>query len=60
MKLQVSVRDNTNTMLAFAKGDNAPVILINRTDISDNDISAKDSATGLVQRNGNWETIVNE
>jgi len=29
-------------------------------DISDNDISAKDSATGLVQRNGNWETIVNE
>ena len=30
-----------------------PVILINRTDISDNDISAKDSATGLVQRNGN-------
>ena len=60
LKLQVSVRDNTNTMLAFAKGDNAPVILINRTDISDNDISAKDSATGLVQRNGNWETIVNE
>ena len=60
VKLQVSVRDNTNTMLAFAKGDNAPVILINRTDISDNDISAKDSATGLVQRNGNWETIVNE
>lgn len=60
VKLQVSVRDNTDTMLSFAKGDNAPVILINRTDISDNDKSAKDSATGLVQRNGHWETIVNE
>lgn len=59
VKLQVSVRDNTDTMLSFAKGDNAPVILINRTDISDNDKSAKDSATGLVQRNGHWETIVN-
>lgn len=59
VKLQVSVRDNTDTMLSFAKGDNTPVILINRTDISDNDKSAKDSATGLVQRNGHWETIVN-
>ena len=60
VKLQVSVRDNTNTMLAFAKGDNSPIILLNRTDISDDDISAKDSATGLIQRNGSWETLVDE
>ena len=60
LKLQVSVRDSSNTMLAFAKGDNSPIILLNRTDISDDDISAKDSATGLIQRNGHWETLVDE
>ena len=47
-------------MLAFAKGDNSPIILLNRTDISDDDNSAKDSATGLIQRNGHWETLVDE
>ena len=60
LKLQVSVRDSSNTMLAFAKGDNSPIILLNRTDISDDDNSAKDSATGLIQRNGHWETLVDE
>ena len=57
LKLQVSVRDGSNTMLAFAKGDNSPIILLNRTDILDDDLSAKDSATGLLQRNGKWETM---
>jgi len=28
-----------------------------RTDILDDDLSAKDSATGLLQRNGKWETM---
>ncbi len=55
LKLQVSVRDNDDQMIAFADSDNSPVILLNRTDIEDDDKSAKDSATGMVQRNGKWE-----
>jgi len=54
LKLQVSVRDHHNQILAFANSKNTPIILINRNDISDDDISAKDSATGLIQRNGSW------
>ena len=42
-------------MLAFADSDNSPVILLNRNDIEDDDKSAKDSATGMVKRNGKWE-----
>lgn len=53
-KLQVSVRDKEDQMIAFADSDNSPVILLNRNDIED-DKSAKDSATGMVQRNGKWE-----
>ena len=55
MKLQVSVRDEENQILAFADSKNTPVIIISRRDIEDDDISAKDSATGLIQRNGVWE-----
>ena len=55
LKLQVSVRDNDDQMIAFADSENSPVILLNRTDIEDDDKSAKDSATGMVQRNGKWE-----
>lgn len=54
LKLQVSVRDHHDQILAFANSKNTPIILINRKDISDDDISAKDSATGLIQRNGSW------
>lgn len=54
LKLQVSVRDHHDQILAFANSKNTPIILINRNDISDDDISAKDSATGLIQRNGSW------
>ena len=57
LKLQVSVRDQDNQMIAFANSENSPVILLNRTDIPDDDQSAKDSATGLVQRNGKWELV---
>ena len=42
-------------MIAFADSDNSPVILLNRNDIEDDDKSAKDSATGMVKRNGKWE-----
>ena len=54
LKLQVSVRDHHDQILAFANSKNTPIILINRNDISDDDISAKDSANGLIQRNGSW------
>ena len=54
LKLQVSVRDHHDQILAFANSKNTPIILVNRNDISDDDISAKDSATGLIQRNGSW------
>ena len=55
LKLQVSIRDNDDQMIAFADSANSPVILLNLTDIEDDDKSAKDSATGMVQRNGKWE-----
>ena len=55
LKLQVSVRDEENQILAFADSTNTPVLIISRRDIADDDISAKDSATGLIQRNGVWE-----
>ena len=42
-------------MIAFADSDNSPIILLNRNDFEDDDKSAKDSATGMVQRNGKWE-----
>ncbi|MGO5580200.1 ABC transporter ATP-binding protein [Streptococcus milleri] len=54
LKLQVSVRNHHDQILAFANSKNTPIILVNRNDISDDDISAKDSATGLIQRNGSW------
>lgn len=57
LKLQVSVRDQDDQMIAFANSDNSPVILLNRVDIPDEDKSAKDSATGLLQRNGKWELV---
>ena len=55
LKLQVSVRDEENQILAFADSKNTPVLIISRRDLKDDDISAKDSATGLIQRNGVWE-----
>lgn len=55
LKLQVSVRDKDDQMIAFADSDNSPIILLNRNDIEDDDKSAKDSATGMIQRNGKWE-----
>ena len=41
-------------MLAFANAENAPLIVVNRTDLDPNDFSATDSAAGLIKRNGSW------
>jgi ABC-2 type transport system ATP-binding protein len=42
LKLQVSVRNGKNEMVAFASSENTPMIIIERTDKT---ISEKDSAT---------------
>lgn len=52
LKLQVSVRNEKDDLIDFA---DEKVIIIARDDIPDNDKSEKDSATGLLQRNGEWE-----
>ena len=38
LKLQVSVRDQEEQILAFADSQNNPVILVNRQDIKDDDV----------------------
>lgn len=52
LKLQVSVRNNKDELIAFA---DAKPFIISRDDIRNDDLSAKDSATSLLQRNGKWE-----
>lgn len=52
LKLQVSVRNGKNEMVAFASSENTPMIIIERTDVKT--ISEKDSATGVINRNGSW------
>lgn len=54
LKLQVSVRDKSGAMLAFANDINSPIILVSRKDIDKDDYSEIDSSTGLIQRNGIW------
>ena len=54
LKLEITVRDANNQVLAFLPADEIPVIVLNRDDIDDDDESAKDSATGIIQRNGKW------
>ncbi|HFH9947388.1 TPA: ABC transporter ATP-binding protein [Streptococcus suis] len=54
LKLEVTVRDKDGKMLAFSDATQTPIIMVNRTDIAPDDISALDSASGLIQRNGNW------
>ncbi|MGT2754634.1 ABC transporter ATP-binding protein [Streptococcus ovis] len=55
MKLEVTVRDKDGQMLAYSDATQTPIIAINRTDIAPGDLSALDSASGLIQRNGNWK-----
>ena len=54
MKLEVTVRDEDGQMLAFSDATQTPIIFVNRDDIAPDDKSALDSASGLIQRNGNW------
>lgn len=60
LKLQVTILGESKEMYAFANSDNTPVIFIRRTDIDTQDESAVDSATGLIQRNGQWSATENE
>lgn len=57
LKLQVTVLGESKEMLSFADHENSPMIFINRNDIDSTDMSALDSATGLYQRNGEWEFL---
>lgn len=59
LKLEVSVRDEKGKMLAYANASNTHIILVNRNDLALDDKSGRDSATGLLRRNGKWE-ITNE
>ncbi|MCT0016674.1 ABC transporter ATP-binding protein [Lactococcus lactis subsp. lactis] len=52
LKLQVSVRNDKDEMIAYDLDEK--IIIISRSDISEEDLSAKDSSTGLLLRNGEW------
>ncbi|HEM3612882.1 TPA: ABC transporter ATP-binding protein [Streptococcus suis] len=54
LKLQVTILGKDREMLAYATSEHAPLILVTRTDIVQDDFSANDSAAGLVNRNGSW------
>ena len=57
IKLEVTVRDQDGQMLAFSDATQTPIIFVNRNDIAPDDKSALDSASGLIQRNGNWTMV---
>lgn len=57
LKLEVTVRDKDGKMLAFSDATQTPIIMVNRTDIAKDDHSALDSASGLIQRNGQWQFL---
>lgn len=54
LKLQVTILGKSREMLAYANSENAPIIMVTRSDIDKNDFSAVDSAAGLIRRNGTW------
>ncbi|MBM7642426.1 ABC transporter ATP-binding protein [Streptococcus loxodontisalivarius] len=54
LKLQVTILGKSREMLAFANSENAPIIMVTRSDIARDDFSAVDSAAGLIRRNGSW------
>ncbi|WP_438831317.1 ABC transporter ATP-binding protein [Streptococcus pluranimalium] len=57
LKLELSVRDKDEKMLSYANSSNTHIILVSRNDIALDDKSERDSATGLIQRNGLWEKL---
>lgn len=57
LKLELSVRDKDEKMLSYANSSNTHIILVSRNDIALDDKSERNSATGLIQRNGSWEKL---
>lgn len=55
LKLEVTVLSTNRQMLAFADHENSPLIFLRRNDLAQDDLSGLDSATGLIQRNGQWQ-----
>ena len=42
-------------MIGFVPAEKSPIILLTRDDLDYNNESEVDSATGLIQRNGQWD-----
>ncbi|MFU2164210.1 ABC transporter ATP-binding protein [Streptococcus pluranimalium] len=59
LQLQVTVLGKSKEMYAYANAENSPIIILNRDDILRDDLSALDSASGIIQRNGSWKMISN-
>ena len=57
LKLEVTILGKSKEMYAFANSDDSPIIVINRDDIALDDLSALDSASGIIQRNGSWKIL---
>ncbi|HFR3771397.1 TPA: ABC transporter ATP-binding protein [Streptococcus suis] len=55
LKLEVTVLGPGRKVLAFADTKNIPIIFFRRNDVDLTDESALDSASGLLNRNGQWE-----
>lgn len=55
LMLEVTVRDASGQLLAYTPQEGRPLILLERTDLAADDLSALDSASGLYQRNGSWQ-----
>ncbi|MCK1254693.1 ABC transporter ATP-binding protein [Streptococcus uberis] len=54
LKLEVTIRDKDDKMIGFVLAEKSPIILLTRDDIDFTNESEVDSATGLIQRNGQW------
>ena len=57
LRLEVTILGKSKEMYAFANSENSPLIVVNRDDIPLDDLSALDSATGIIQRNGKWDIL---
>ena len=57
LKLQVAVRNDQHEIVAFASSEETPIIMINRDDLSEENLSEKIASSGLIQRNGKWVSL---
>lgn len=53
LKLQVSIRNENDEMIAFASSENIPMIIIERSDVLTE--SDKKAASGVISRDGKWQ-----